>query len=238
MPKSTLQKIKDILDLPGTLGIGLTLLEIVILGVIFYFNRQEKTPEPIVANNPNEWIYGDWECQTPNGIIVLTIKKDGRIYDGIDDKWYTYTIKGDELVEQLNGYVSVYHIDRVHKRFDCGKKGLWFRRVKLTDSNSYKKADSKKETTRFVHESDIHNYLRSHSFTNRIGDITITEGYNMALKFNGREVTGAIMVYSFNAHKAFFTAYSPISGVTFRFVVDNSTGTLYCDNDNTYYYAQ
>lgn len=43
MQKNTWQKIKDLFDYPGTLGIGLTLLEIFILVVIYCFNRQGNT---------------------------------------------------------------------------------------------------------------------------------------------------------------------------------------------------
>lgn len=236
MGKTTLQKIKDILDLPGSLGIGLTLLEIAILGIIFYFNKQEKIQDPVT--DPNEWIYGDWKCQTPNGIIVLTIEDGGRIYDGIDDNWYTYTINDNEIIEQLDGYVSIYHIDRAHKRFDCGQSGLWFHKVTSIDSKAYKKDNSSKESIRFVHESDVHFYLRTHNFTNQVDDITITESGNMTLKFNGQEMTGAIIIYSFDSHQAIFTAYCPINGVTYRFMVDNSKGALYCDNERKYYYAR
>ena len=48
MRKSTMQKIKDILDLPGTLGVGLTILEILFLGTIFLFNRQEKSSQSAI----------------------------------------------------------------------------------------------------------------------------------------------------------------------------------------------
>ena len=43
MGKTALQKIKNFLELPGTLGIGLTILEILILVTVFLFNRQEKS---------------------------------------------------------------------------------------------------------------------------------------------------------------------------------------------------
>lgn len=93
-------------------------------------------------------------------------------------------------------------------------------------------------STSFRHESDVHDYLRSHNFINQSGDISITEGSSMALTANGRILTAAINIREFNSHQAYFTAYSPISGVTFRFTLDSSDGTLYCQNEGVTYYAR
>ena len=161
------------------------------------------------------------------------------IYDGLEEKWFNYSIEGDEIIEQFNGYTSTYNIDRANKRFDAGKdSGYWFYKVSDKKNNQSHHSTSYSSTTTFRHESDVHNYLRSHTFINRSGDIRITEGYNMALLFNGSELTTAIKVYSFDSRQAIFTAHCPLNGATFRFIVDNSTGTLYCDNDNTYYYTR
>ena len=77
----------------------------------------------------NSWIYGKWRCQTPYGTIEVIIKDNGRMYDGIEERWFNYTIEGDRIIEQLNGFISSYNIDRANKRFDCGKPGYWFKKV-------------------------------------------------------------------------------------------------------------
>ena len=80
-------------------------------------------------NDENEWIYGEWHCQTPLGKIVVIIREGGRMYDDLEKKWVSYTIEGNRLIEQLNGYISSYTIDRVNKRFDAGEAGYWFEKV-------------------------------------------------------------------------------------------------------------
>lgn len=143
--------------------------------------------------------------------------------------------RGYRYVKTLETY---YPNGQVKKQIDTNGRVTQYTADGEKVSSRSKRQNNYSSTTTFRHESDIHNYLRSHTFTNSRGDISITEGYNMSLQFNGRELTGAIMVYSFDSHQAIFTAHSPINGVTYRFMVDNSTGTLYCDNDNTYYYAR
>jgi DNA-directed RNA polymerase subunit M/transcription elongation factor TFIIS len=75
------------------------------------------------------WIYGTWYCDTPYGRIELILKKDGRMYDGINEKWYNYKIQGGRIIEQCEGYVSTYNIDEENKRFDAGEPGEWFYKV-------------------------------------------------------------------------------------------------------------
>ena len=78
----------------------------------------------------NEWIYGTWECQTQYGTMRLIINDDGRMYDTVEERWCSYSIEGDDIVEHiLDGLVSTYHIDRVNKRFDCGNNRDWFIKV-------------------------------------------------------------------------------------------------------------
>lgn len=74
----------------------------------------------------NEWLYGTWKCHTPVGPVVLYIEEDGRMYDSVNEGWYKYTIEGDRIIEQCNGYISTYNIDRANERFDCGEPGVWF----------------------------------------------------------------------------------------------------------------
>ncbi len=241
MQKNTWQKIKDLFDYPGTMGVGMTLLEIAILAVIFCFNRKADTytHSPIV-NDPYEWIYGTWDCNTPDGTIVLVIRNDGRLYNSIDEIWHDYSINNKEIVEKCNGYISTYRIDKLNKRFDCGKSGVWFHKLssstELTEA-FIKPAESNK-SIRFYHESDIHNYLRNHKFVNEKGDISIAEGDGMVLVANGTILTGAINIQQFSSNQAYFTAYAPIDGTTFQFVVNCKNGTLYCDNDGTMYYIK
>ena len=78
----------------------------------------------------NEWIYGTWRCSTPYGTIEVILQDNGRMYDGIEERWHDYTIEGNRIIEQLNGGISSYNIDRANKRFDCGEPGYWFRKVK------------------------------------------------------------------------------------------------------------
>ena len=164
MPKSRLQKFKDILDLPGTLGIGMTLLEILILGIVFGLSHKEEIPESVIIS-----------FDRPSAIAPK------------------------DTVNVL--------------------------------------AESKR-AIHFQHESDVHNYLRNHNFINREGDISITEGSGMTLVANGTILTGAIYIQRFTAQRAYFTAHSPISGVTNRFWVDCEQGVLHCLNDRTDYYVQ
>lgn len=238
MTKIIWQKIKDLLEYPGTLGIGVTLLEIVILVVIFCFNRQE-TIQPNV-NDPYEWVYGTWECPTPNGTIVLEIRNDGRLYNSIDEMWHNYSINDKEIVEECHGYISTYHIDKRHKRFDCGERGVWFHKVSASTQHIGSAATPIRSgnTIRFHHENDIHNYLRNHTFVNNMGDVHITESSNMELIVNGTVLTAAINIQSFSSDQAFFTAYAPIDGTTFRFIVNCEEGTLYCQNDRTRYFVK
>lgn len=78
----------------------------------------------------NEWIYGTWRCSTPYGTIEIIVQDNGRMYDGIEERWCNYTIEGDRIIEQLNHGISSYNIDRANKRFDCGEPGYWFTKVK------------------------------------------------------------------------------------------------------------
>ena len=78
----------------------------------------------------NEWIYGTWECRTKYGTMKLIIQDNGRMYDSVEERWCSYSIEGDEIVEHvLDGLVSTYHIDRVNKRFDCGNYENWFKKI-------------------------------------------------------------------------------------------------------------
>lgn len=77
----------------------------------------------------NEWIYGTWRCSTPYGTIEIILQDNGRMYDGIEERWCNYTIEGDRIIEQLNHGISSYNIDRANKRFDCGEPGYWFVKV-------------------------------------------------------------------------------------------------------------
>ena len=89
--------------------------------------RQDSNTGATINNNG--WIYGTWICKTPYGTIKLIIQEDGRLYNSIEEAWHTYTIRDDEIVEQCNGYVSSYKIDRNNQRFDAGEPGMWFQKV-------------------------------------------------------------------------------------------------------------
>ncbi len=84
----------------------------------------------IKNNNENDWIYGTWRCSTPYGTIEIILQANGRMYDGIEQRWCNYTIEGNRIIEQLNHGISSYNIDRANKRFDCGEPGYWFTKVK------------------------------------------------------------------------------------------------------------
>lgn len=78
------------------------------------------------TNSSNSWIYGTWKCRTPYGTIKVILQEDGRMYDSINEGWFSYTIEGNRIIEKCNGYISTYNIDRANERFDCGEPGVWF----------------------------------------------------------------------------------------------------------------
>ncbi len=84
-----------------------------------------QTPTRITVNE-NEWLYGTWKCKTPYGTIKVILQEDGRMYDSINEGWFSYTIEGNRIIEKCNGYISTYNIDRANERFDCGEPGVWF----------------------------------------------------------------------------------------------------------------
>ena len=96
----------------------------------YYDNAISPASSQTTRKDENEWIYGTWECKTQYGTMRLIINDDGRMYDSVEERWCSYSIEGDEIVEHiLDGLVSTYHIDRVNKRFDCGNNKDWFRKV-------------------------------------------------------------------------------------------------------------
>ncbi len=108
MAKSTLQKIKDILDLPGTLGIGLTLLEILIIGGVFFFNRQEKTSDSN-SNVEYELIHSN-HCS---------------IYEAVNEGRLRYGMTIDEVINML-GQPRTRQSNRVGTYLYYGKYQLVF----------------------------------------------------------------------------------------------------------------
>lgn len=86
-------------------------------------NEQTSTR---VTMNEDEWLYGTWKCRTPYGTIEVILREDGRMYNSIEEEWHNYTIEGNRIIEQCDGFISTYNIDRANKRFDCGEPGVWF----------------------------------------------------------------------------------------------------------------
>ena len=80
----------------------------------------------VIYISSKSWLYGTWKCRTPYGTIKVILQEDGRMYDSVNEGWYKYTIEGDRIIEQCNGYISTYNIDRANERFDCGEPGVWF----------------------------------------------------------------------------------------------------------------
>lgn len=95
--------------------------------VITYYNGNDSSQNtaPIITTD-NTWIYGTWKCRTPYGTIKVILQEDGRMYDSVNEGWYKYTIEGNRIIEQCNGYISTYNIDRANERFDCGEPDVWF----------------------------------------------------------------------------------------------------------------
>ena len=95
--------------------------------VITYYkgNDSSQNTAPIITTD-NTWIYGTWKCRTPYGTIKVILQEDGRMYDSVNEGWYKYTIEGNRIIEQCNGYISTYNIDRANERFDCGEPDVWF----------------------------------------------------------------------------------------------------------------
>ena len=90
----------------------------------------------------------------------------------------------------------------------------------------------------FNHERDVHRYLRINKFVSSDGKISITESSSMGLCFNGRELTAAVRVCEFNEYAAYITAYAPVNGISYEFLVNSSQGTLSCFTDGTTYYIK
>lgn len=80
----------------------------------------------VIYTASKSWLYGTWKCRTPYGTIKVILREDGRMYDSTDERWYSYTIEGNRIIEQCNGYITTYNIDRANERFDCGEPGMWF----------------------------------------------------------------------------------------------------------------
>lgn len=118
--------------------IVLVLFLALVCGVIYYESKHphhNQTTKETKANTM-EWIYGDWESETPYGTIRVTICKDGRIYNSVDETWHSYSLDGSKLVEQCKGYISTYPIDQVGKRIGSGEPGYWFKKVRSSSSKS------------------------------------------------------------------------------------------------------
>lgn len=98
--------------------------------ITYYDNIKGSVSSKSTSLDDNDWIYGTWKCNTPYGTIKLILQDNGQMYDGIEEKWYSYSIEEDRIIEQCNGYISAYNIDRVNKRFDAGRdSGSWFYKV-------------------------------------------------------------------------------------------------------------
>ena len=146
------------------------------------------------------------------------------------EKTLMYESKRDVLIEPEEGY----EMERISEDELRANLNL----PPLNIEETYNENGKSNDYTTFRHESDIHNYLRSHNFVNRDGDVKITEGSGMEILANGTTLTGAIIVREYNSHQAYFTGYSPINGVTYRFIIDCSSGILSCQNDGTTYYVR
>ena len=90
---------------------------------------KEASSGDVGAVDSFAWIYGTWHCDTPYGKMKVILKKDGRMYDGVNDKWYNYKIEEGRIIEQCEGYISTYNIDEDNKRFDAGEPGVWYYKV-------------------------------------------------------------------------------------------------------------
>lgn len=77
----------------------------------------------------DSWIYGTWTCKTPYGTIKIIINKNGRMYDSIEEGWFSYSIESTRIWEQLDGYGSSYPLDRANKRIGTGEPDVWFSKV-------------------------------------------------------------------------------------------------------------
>lgn len=82
--------------------------------------------EDMQNDTSDSWIYGTWKCRTPYGTIEVILREDGRMYNSTEEGWHNYTIEGSRIIEQCDGFISTYNIDRANKRFDCGEPGVWF----------------------------------------------------------------------------------------------------------------
>lgn len=106
------------------------------VGLMFLDSYLKDVIRSKKAQTQYEWIYGDWECETPYGTIQMTICKDGRIYNSVDEAWHSYSLDGSKLVEQCDGYISTYPIDPVRKQIGSGEPGYWFHKVYSSSSKS------------------------------------------------------------------------------------------------------
>jgi hypothetical protein len=82
-----------------------------------------------IEDTSDAWIYGTWKCNTPYGTIKIIINKNGRMYDSIEEGWFSYSIESTRIWEQLDGYGSSYPLDRANKRIGTGEPDVWFSKV-------------------------------------------------------------------------------------------------------------
>ena len=186
----------------------------------------------------------DYVCIRSNGTCDFCFgwAENKNCLVSIDNKKMTVTIHNKRDIEKILIYDkskdmlvdSNYEMERISEEEFKEVSNMSYGE---TDIDEYTSATSNSTTT-FRHESDVHDYLRNHNFVNSQGDITLTEGYDMALIANGTTLTGAIVVQEFNAHQAYVTANSPITGARLIMVVNNQEGTIYCQNDGTTYYVR
>ncbi len=118
MQKNTWQKIKDLFDYPGTLGIGLTLLEIVILVVIYCFNRQGNTMQSQTKTS-SSYGSGSYSDQSDN-----SNSNKSNHYDDSSTKWKEFagtTYRASHFTSEGYQYYA-FSYDRTGK----GKYIIWW----------------------------------------------------------------------------------------------------------------
>lgn len=103
MQKNTWQKIKDLFDYPGTMGVGMTLLEIAILAVIYCFNRQGNTMQS-QTNTSSSYGSGSYSDQSDN-----SNSNKSNHYDDSSTKWEEFagtTYRASQCVSDRMQYYA------------------------------------------------------------------------------------------------------------------------------------